>query len=242
MNDKVVSNKRLNEHKKHTNIMIEENNKARRALSTINEKYLEINNIPEMYRDKIYDLYNNLSKQSIDFWSNDFILREPILFHLELKTLESDVYLKLIMEQLLLLPKITIKNRFLNEATYQSMEKEINNIKSIGEYILNYDIESNLNDTLIDYFKKLPVVFEKPQSITKKYQKIKTNIEHLGMIDKLIEKEDEILRLIEKKEEECLNYKVDEDILYKLFLEIQKLHEQDEIKNNQRTRNLKENK
>ncbi len=235
MNDKKLSNERLNEHKKHTNVMISENYRERKSLSRINEKYFKISNVPEIYRDKIYDLYNSFRKQGIDFWGREFPLREAILFHFELKTLESEKYLHQIMEQILLLPNTTIINKILNEAAYQSMEKEINSIEKIAKYIHNYEIEKDLNTTLMDYFKNMPVAFEIPQSIKNKYQRIKSNIEDLGMIDILQEKELE--EIIAKKSKECLNYKIEKDPLYTLLLELDKIDEE-ENKNstNQRTK------
>ncbi len=228
MDDKRISNERLNEHKKHTNVMINENYRERKSLSRINEKYFKISNVPEIYRDKIYDLYNSFRKQGIDFWSREFPLRDAIIFHFELKTLESEKYLQKIMEQVLSLPNITIIIRVLNDAAYQSMEKEINSIEKIAKYIHNYDIEKDLNTTLMDYFKNIPVAFEIPQSIRNKYQRIKSNIEDLGMIDTLQEKELE--EIIEKKIKECLTYKIEEDPLYTLLLELDKIHEEENKK------------
>ncbi len=139
------------------------------------------------------------------------------------------------MEQILLLPNTTIINKILNEAAYQSMEKEINSIEKIAKYIHNYEIEKDLNTTLMDYFKNMPVAFEIPQSIKNKYQRIKSNIEDLGMIDILQEKELE--EIIEKKAKECLNYKIEKDPLYTLLLELDKIDEKENANStNQRTR------
>ena len=237
MNAKNTSNERLNEHKTNTNTMISESNEAIKAISKINKKYQEIGNIPEMYRDKVYDLYTDLSKQKIDFWEDDFLLRDAILFHLRLKTLESAVYVRIIMEKILLSPKITIKSRILNERQYKSLKKEIEEIKNIGEYITNYDLEKDLNETIIEYFENIPVLFENPQSITEKYQKMKQNIEEIGNLESL--KEEEIMKIIENKEEECLNYKVEEDPFYILFSEIQRIHDENKNKSKQRIRKQK---
>ncbi|MBQ6547211.1 MAG: hypothetical protein IJL74_04365 [Bacilli bacterium] len=221
MNNKKVSNERLNNHKTKTNTMISETSQAIKALSQINNKYSSINNVSEIYRDKIYNIYNNFEKQSIDFWGNDFQLREAILFHLRLKSLESTVYLKIIIEKIVLSPNIIVTSRALNNLTYQRMEKTINEINKIGDYIVNYDLEKDLNETLIDYFENLPVEFEKPQSITKKYQKMKNNIEKLGLTSILEEKEEEILKLIEQKEEKCQKYEENKDNILKLLFELE---------------------
>ena len=221
MNNKKVSNERLNAHKTKTNEMISETNRAIKALSQINNKYSSINNVSEIYRDKIYNIYSNFDKQSIDFWSDDFQLREAILFHLRLKSLESSVYLKIIMEKLLLLPNITANNIILNNLTYKKMGKTISEINKVGDYIVDYDLEKNLNETLINYFENIPVEFEKPQSITNKYQKMKKNIEKLGLVSILEEKEEEILKLIAEKEEKCKKYKENTDNLLKLLFELE---------------------
>lgn len=208
-----TSNERLNKHKTDTNEMINENKKAIKTLTKVNPKYQSIDNIPKIYMDKIHEIYNDLNKESIDFWSNDFILREPILFHLKVKTFESTVHLKLILEKIILLPNITIKNPLLNEIVFKNMQKEIEKINEIKEYIKNYSIKENLIDTLIDYFENVPIEIMSPGDITIIYYKIKENIEALNL--KVIddEKEQDILKIVFKKEEKCIEYNKEKQIL-----------------------------
>ena len=193
-----TSNERLNKHKTDTNEMINENKKAIKTLTKVNPKYQSIDNIPKIYMDKIHEIYNDLNKESIDFWSNDFILREPILFHLKVKTFESTVHLKLILEKIILLPNITIKNPLLNEIVFKNMQKEIEKINEIKEYIKNYSIKENLIDTLIDYFENVPIEIMSPG-------------DNLKVIDD--EKEQDILKIVFKKEEKCIEYNKEKQIL-----------------------------
>ena len=84
MDKKKLSNKRYNKYKKDTNIMISETEQGLKVLNKINDSYSVLNNTPQIYMDKIYEIYNDLNKESIDFWSNDFILREAIVSHLRI--------------------------------------------------------------------------------------------------------------------------------------------------------------
>ena len=93
------------------------------------------------------------------------------------------------------------------------MQKEIEKINEIKEYIKNYSIKENLIDTLIDYFENVPIEIMSPGDITIIYYKIKENIEALNL--KVIddEKEQDILKIVFKKEEKCIEYNKEKQIL-----------------------------
>ena len=229
MDKKKLSNKRYNKYKKDTNIMISETEQGLKVLNKINDSYSVLNNTPQIYMDKIYEIYNDLNKESIDFWSNDFILREAIIFHLKIKTLESIVYLRIILEKILLLPNITIKSKVLNKLTVKSMSKEIKEIKKIEEYIKNYDYKKDLIETLTEYFSNIPIEIMGPGDITKIYELMRQNIEDQKIEKILLPKENDILNIIEEKEQECEQYSEKKELLRKklsiILTELEKVDE-----------------
>ena len=229
MDKKKLSNKRYNKYKKDTNIMISETEQGLKVLNKINDSYSVLNNTPQIYMDKIYEIYNDLNKESIDFWSNDFILREAIVSHLRIKTLESIVYLRIILEKILLLPNITIKSKVLNNLTVKRMSKEIKEIKKIEEYIKNYDYKKDLIETLTEYFSNIPIEIMGPGDITKIYELMRQNIEDQKIEKILLPKENDILNIIEEKEQECEQYSEKKELLRKklsiILTELEKVDE-----------------
>ena len=237
MDKKKLSNKRYNKYKKDTNIMISETEQGLRVLDRINDSYSVLNNTPQIYMNKIYEIYNDLNKESIDFWSNDFILREAIIFHLKTKALESIVYLRIILEKILLLPNITIKSKILNSLTAKSMSKEIEEIKKVENYIKNYDYKKDLIETLTEYFSNIPIEIMDPGDIKKIYELMRQNIEDQKIENILLPKEHDILNIIEVKEQECEQYSEKKDLLReKLSIMLKELEKVDEesIKTKQR--------
>ena len=199
MTRKEKSNIKLNNHKTETNELIHQINQIIDHLSKINSNYSSINNVVITYRDKVFDIYSSLEKHSIDFWSNEFLLSDAILKHLEYKVYENiDLLLSLatdISKRKILHTKIIEKNR-------------IKKIESINTYIKDYDVEKNLYETLVHYYSNITTEQLRPKDTIFSYIIIQSCLKDLKM-NHLLSKEQEIkiIQIIEQRELECIEYR-----------------------------------
>ncbi len=193
------SNIKLNNHKTETNELIQLINQIIEHISKVNPRYSSINNVVITYRDKIFDIYSSLEKQSIDFWSNEFLLSDAILKHLEFKVYDN-------INLLLSLATDISKNRVLHKKVIE--QKRIKEIESINAYIKNYDIKNNLYETLVEYYSDIVVNQLKPKDTIFSYIIIQSCLKDLKM-DNILNKEQKrkIIQIIEQRELECIKYR-----------------------------------
>ena len=212
MNTKENSNKKLNEHKTKTNELIRPINNIIKNLSNLNPTYSKIENIVEAYRDKIYEIYTDLDKQGIDFWSDDFLLGDIIRYHLE-----TEMYYS-IEELFDLATSITSKRKivgFINKAKKQSIDKLLQK----NEYIKNYNINANIYESLLWYYNIIEASRFQPKEIIYSYIGVKNCFKLIKNCNALSkEQEKEIIQIIERKELECIEYRKK----YKQLLELLK--------------------
>ena len=201
MNNKEKSNNKVNEHKTETNELIKIIERIIKNISKLNPIYAEIDNAVETYRDKIYSIYTKLEKQSIDFWSDEFVVGDLIRWHLE-----TIMYYN--VENLLSLAKNICSKKtrliFRNIVDIKT-RRALKELKESNNYIKEYDINKNLYDTLIWYYNSIPVLSFKPKEIFYSYIIIRNQLNLLGMGQFINEdKEQQLIEIIKEKEAECL--------------------------------------
>ena len=197
MTTKEISNNRLNNHKTKTNELIIPIEGIIKHLSYIDPIYSKINNSVETYRDKIFDIYSSLEKQSIDFWSEEFSLGDLIRYHLEDKMYHN------VEDLLLVATEITSKKNIIPLRKKKKMS-QITKLNTTDKYIKNYDININMYDTLTWYYNNIAVNKFKPKEIIYSYINIKLCLKKIGIEHELNEEQERnILEIIEQKENEC---------------------------------------
>ena len=224
MTDKEKSNKKLNNHKAETNELIPIIEGIIKNISKIEPNYSQIDNIVETYRDKIYDIYTELEKKSIDFWSDEFLIGDLIRYYLETIMYHS-------VEDLL-----SLATEVLSKKKRIFLGKNVNNnnvlkeLKESNKYIKDYSINNNIYDTLIWYYSNIPVISFKPKEIIYSYIKIRNKLKLMDM-GKLLteEKEKNIIAIIEKKEVECLEYRKKYNQILNILKEIANKDEEPNI-------------
>lgn len=214
MNNKERNNNKINEHKTQTNELIRPIDSIIKNLSYFNPIYSKIDNPVETYRDKIFEIYTDLNKQEIDFWSDDFLLGDLIRYHLETKMYYN------VEELFELATSITAKRKlasFINKPKKKSIDK----LSQINEYIKNYNINTNIYETLLWYYKIIEPSRFRPKEIIYSYINIKNCLKLIGYNNAVSkEQEKEIIQIIEKKEKECIEYKKRINQLLGLLTEI----------------------
>ena len=201
MSTQEMSNNKLNEHKTRTNELIRPVNSIINNLSKIDPIYSKINNPVETYRDKVYDIYTDLEKQSIDFWSDEFPLGDVVRYYLETKMYYN-------VEELFSVATEIISKRKLTKLIKRTKRKKIENLSKTSDYIQNYDIKTNLYETLLWYYNNIDAMRFNPKEIIYSYINIKNCLKLMGISDAITkEQEKEIIQIIEIRESECLEYK-----------------------------------
>lgn len=196
----------INKFKIKINKISYEFNRLYQKMQIINSEQISISSIFETYRDKIFEIENMLSKQPINFWDDDFILRDAIMVTMDLKTKEAINTLSDAADRLSKMPTIAIADRNLNKLPMMVIKPKINKFNKINESISNYNIMNNLKETLLTYYNNIPIEIYRPGDFNKSYIKMKKCIEQIGLDSFLKEQEQEILNLISNKEKQCLEY------------------------------------
>lgn len=218
MTSREINNNRLNNHKVKTNELITPIDSIIKHLSHIDPIYSKINNPVETYRDKIFDIYSSLEKQSIDFWSEEFPLGDLIRYHLENKMYHN-------VEALLLVATEITSKKNIMPLRKKTKMSQITKLNTIDKYIKNYDINTNIYDTLIWYYNNIEVNKFKPKEIIYSYININLCLKKIGLEHSLSqEQERNILEIIEQKENECIEYNKKFNELLEL---LKKINDQD---------------
>ena len=199
------STERLNNYKIETNKIVPSIEELTYNLNKINSKHINIENIGKAYTNKVYKIYTSLESKGIDFWSDDFELREAILNHLQTKLYYGAVLLKYIDIEILKGKAKSLENKRISITKISKMQSEIEKINKIAAAIKEYDINNNLEDTLIEYFVMMP---EEDEQIDLKasYEKMKENINEIG-VTQISPKIDAFIKLAITQIEEQLNNK-----------------------------------
>ena len=171
---------RLNKFKIETNRLAIDIEEKTHYLNQIKSEYIEVSSIVKSYQNKIFEIAQRLEKQGIDFWSNDFELREAILDFLNTELYYCAVILCYIEIKIL---DSNLKN-FVNKRISLSKTKkilpEIERINKTYNNIKAYDLNKDLEDTLMKHFI---IVSEDDEvmRLNESYEKMKQNIDALGL-------------------------------------------------------------
>lgn len=200
-----ISNQRLNKHKIECNQL---NSKMTRTISIIKEikpMCNQIDNIVISYSDKIYEIYSELEKNNIDFWDSSFELRDAIILHLKEKLGSGLENVITIGGKISSLQHSNDLSRSTKWRKNKQIKKAIERLHETNEYIQNYDIKENLNQTLLSYYKNMMPETLKENDLIVSYFKMKANIRQLGIENELI-CEPEIVSIIKIKEEQIKSF------------------------------------
>ncbi len=194
---KMTSNERLNLHKKDTNEIYYTLEACIYKFNRLGIKELEINNIVKVYRNKIFEIYNDFEKENIDFWDEKFALRDPIMLELESYMTIGTILTGRIIEEAVNSPVLALNRKRINKIKIKQLEHEIDGLNEIIDFIYDYDIKSNINETLIRYYLSLPTGLMQPEEIKEKSENINECVDRLGLED-YVNKE-ELGKIIETK-------------------------------------------
>lgn len=192
------STERLNKFKMEMNDDISTIERILNNLKKVDSAYANLENIAEIYRDKIYQIYISLEEQGIDFWSDEFPLRYAIMTHLKLKLYESSVMSEYVGLKIFE-SKSSITDR-ISKRKAKKLEPLTDRLNKMNNYIKSYDINKNLLETLIDYFRIVPKSLKGSNEITVQYNKMKENITSVCPMDLSKIEDDYITKIINEKE------------------------------------------
>ncbi len=231
MSIKEKSNSKLNDHKIKTNELIGPINDVIKHLSNIDPMYSEIKNPVEIYRNKIFDIYNSLDKNSIDFWDDYFTLGDVIRYHLEEKMYYN-------VKDLLSLGTQVISKKGLRIIKRKANQGKVKEINNQNEYIKNYDIKDNIYETIIWYYQNIDITKFNPKEIVYLYINMKYCLKEIGLGSAISkEQEKNIIKIITEKEKECKNYREKFNQLLSMLKEIANNEETKDIKKRTKNKN-----
>ena len=222
MEEKKISNRRYNKHKTETNELKSSIGRCLSGIKEINATYMTMPNVVETYQDKIYEIYDNLYREDIDFWGNHFPLREAVITDLKAHMQVGTYLIKETIEIAISFPDLIIASNFLNNRNMRRLSPLVAKINELNNYIQDYSIEEKLDTSLLNYFSNLEFSsLVTPDKVKKMYRSMKKCAENMGLKEKFMEAEPEILKIIETKEDEW-NKKIDDEYekLLKIFQSI----------------------
>ncbi len=219
MTETKVSNKRYNKHKVETNELNASIRQYLRGTKIINSKYLTMPNIVETYQDKIYEIYDNLYRENIDFWGNDFALREAIITDLKAHMKVGIYFITKIAEIVYSHQDIVLENRYLNNKNMKTLSPIVAKIRELNDYIQEYTIEEKIDISILSYFNNIELSgFITPIKIKRAYQLMKKCSEDMGLQNKFEEVEPKVLEIIDKKEEKWkASARIESEKLFDLY-------------------------
>ena len=200
-----ISNQRLNKHKIECNQLKFATQKSINIIKELKPTCNQLDNITASYSDKIYEIYSELEKNNIDFWDNSFELRDAVLLHLKEKLGVGLSSILLIGTKIASLKQ----DKHLSRSSKWRKNKQIRfateKLHISNEYIRNYDIKLNINETLLSYYNNMIPETLKENDLIVSYFKMKANIRQLGIENELI-CEPEIVSIIKIKEEQIKSF------------------------------------
>ena len=147
---------RLNDYKIETNQIISGIGETTYYLNSIKSRYINAENIGKSYENKVYKIYTDLEKKGIDFWSDEFEFREAILSYLQTRLFYGAIILKNIELNILDNKLKSLVNKRISIGKTSKIMSELEKIHVANEKIIEYDIDNNLLDTLIEHFIIMP--------------------------------------------------------------------------------------
>lgn len=205
--------KRLDKHQTDCNGLSKRIDKTTKIIKEIRPNNKDLVNIAETYRNKILEIDQNLENKSIDFWDGIFELRKAIIFNLQEKLGIGIFNILKVANQVSLMATSETMTKTNKKRRARYITKAVYNLNTANSYIENYNLDNNINETLITYFLNS----EYKNNFYQIYSKMKENLKDLGLEDPYIEAE--IMRIIEYRIEHKDNYK-QEDLLTELYPEL----------------------
>lgn len=237
MKESTLSNIRFNKHKISTNELVVSIGKCINQVKYINPKYLTMPNVVETYQDKIFELYNKFQKEDMDFWSNQFPLREAIMVDLNANMQVGIYFITEISKIVILFPNMILLNRFLNNRNMKKLSPFVEKVKEMNDYIEGYTIEQNLNTSILKYFNNMEISpLITADKLRKMYKLMKINAAAINMQDKVLEIEDKVLEIIQTKENEWNNKPKEEKAKISMILQTILEKQKESEKKEERTR------
>ena len=171
---------RLNKFKIETNRLAIDIEEKTHYLNQIKSEYIEVSSIVKSYQNKIFEIAQRLEKQGIDFWSNDFELREAILDYLSTELYYGSVILCYIDIKILNNKLKKMTNKKISLPKILKILPEIEKVNKTCQTIKEYDLNKDLEDTLMKHFI---IVSEDDEvmRLNESYEKMKQNIDALGL-------------------------------------------------------------
>ena len=171
---------RLNKFKIETNRLAIDIEEKTHYLNQIKSEYIEVSSVVKSYQNKIFEIAQRLEKQGIDFWSNDFELREAILDYLSTELYYGSVILCYIDIKILNNKLKKMTNKKISLPKILKILPEIEKVNKTCQTIKEYDLNKDLEDTLMKHFI---IVSEDDEvmRLNESYEKMKQNIDALGL-------------------------------------------------------------
>lgn len=205
--------KRLDKHQTDCNGLSNRINKMIKIIKEIRPNSKDIINIAETYRNKILEIDRELSNKSIDFWDGNFELRKAIDFDLKEKLGIGISNILNIATQVISIEETENITKSCKNRRCRYITKAIFNLNEANSHISNYNIEDNINKSLLTYF----INVEYKNNFFQIYKKMRDNLECLDIDYTFIEPE--IFKIIEYREKNKNNYNK-ENLLKDLYPEL----------------------
>lgn len=189
---------RLNNFKIETNKLSVDIEDKTYYLNQIKSKYIDVKDISRAYKNKIHEISTVLEEQGIDFWNNDFELREAIIDYLNTELYYGAVMLCYIDIKILDSKLKNLAGRRISLTKTKKVLLETEKINKTYQNIKTYNLNKDLEDTLIKHFI---IVSDEDEMINlnESYEKMKKNIKEIGLDQVSLETDDFIKKIIQEK-------------------------------------------
>lgn len=193
-----TANDEKNEFKSYTNKLIAHFNRYITNLRRITNYNLDVTNIAILYRNRIFDLEEDFLKHGINFFDT-----------IALRNIINQYFLSLLDESLNTIDRILDKLKVIHrlylfdKTSILANKFTSTNIKQYDQIcskIISFDIRNDILSALIPYFSNDKYYIFTPGEFTSQYEKVKSELLQLGLVDLIPTIDEKILPLIAKQE------------------------------------------
>ena len=181
-----------------------EYNELTKKFNSIYFDAFDMDNVVEIYRNKIFDIAEEVEAKSLDFWGDDFIIRDAIRLRLESQIEEILSILNDVSDRIDRFPSMVFVNGTLNDLSLKVILPKIKRVNEIAGSINNYSLRNDLDNILFEFYDDLSPSIMNPNDYRSSYADVKKCLQKLGLSSELEGKDSKIIDLIEKKESQCV--------------------------------------
>lgn len=182
--------------------VVEMNMQSNTVSKTLSLLGLNLENVIETERDKVFEIADLFKSKNIDFWKDGFILRDIVLSHMSLKALDT-------LECLYIDSSIP---KFLNRIKEEKMKRAISDYKTANNSFSKYDISKDFYRLVCDYSSRILPISDQQGVYLDLYEELAFIGSLINAVETSDYNDEKLFSILKEKEYEAKIFKeIDDD-------------------------------